>query len=247
MQLKQAINQLKGGFYDLETGGVNYGAMKASEAFGHYQAAASLLQHFELSALQTQAERLAFWINLYNALTVHGIVALGVRHSVREIPHFFEKVAYRIGAHTFSLDQIEHGILRGNTRKHFGARRPFSAQDPRMAYVLTEREPRIHFALVCGSKSCPPIGTYHAEKIELQLQLAAESFINSDQVRIERARKQLQLSKIFAWYGKDFGDRAALIRFLAHYRKNPEDRAFLLEYGPRLAVSYQEYDWSLNH
>jgi hypothetical protein len=247
LHLKQAINNLKGDFYDLETGGVNYAAMKGSEGFENYKASAALLQRFDLNLLQSQAAKLAFWINIYNALTVHGIVELGVNNSVREISHFFENVAYQIGDQTFSLDQIEHGILRGNQKKHLFARRPFGSKDPRAAHVLPVLEPRIHFTLVCGSKSCPPIGTYQEEKIEDQLKLAASSFVNSDNVVLDRAKHKLSLSKILDWYGKDFGDKAALIRFLAQYRKAPDDKAFLLEQGTRLAVSYQEYDWSLNH
>jgi hypothetical protein len=245
--LKQAINNLKGDFYDLETGGVNYAAIKGSDGFANYQAAAALLQRFDLNLLQTQAARLAFWINIYNALTVHGIVELGVRNSVREVSHFFESVSYRIGKMVFSLDEIEHGILRRNTKKHLFARKPFAFSDPRLAYILQELEPRIHFTLVCGSKSCPPIGTYQEEKIEDQLKLAASSFVNSDNVVLDREKKKLSLSKILDWYGKDFGSKDQLIKFLAEYRRNPEEKAFLLEQGTRLAVSYQEYDWSLNH
>jgi len=245
--LKQAINALKGEFFDLETGGVNYAAMKGSEGYARYQQSAALLQHFDLRLLTTQAARLAFWINLYNALTVHGIIALDIKNSVREVPHFFEGVAYQIGAESYSLDQIEHGILRGNLKKHLFARKPFGAGDPRLAHVLAQLEPRIHFTLVCGSKSCPPIGTYQEEKIEEQLKLAASSFVNSENVVLDRPRNRLKLSKILDWYGKDFGSKADLIHFLAEYRQSPEEKAFLLEQGARLAVSYQEYDWSLNH
>lgn len=245
-RLKQAINGLKGNFFELESGKVNYAAMKGSEAYEEYLQAASELRLLNPGSLQTQAARLTFWINLYNALTVHGIIELGVENSVREVHKFFETVAYQVGPHVFSLDGIEHGILRRNQKKHFLAWRTFSSSDPRTALMLPELEPRIHFALVCGSKSCPPIATYQEDKIDKQLDMAASSFINSDNVIIDQAKNRLQLSKIFDWYGKDFGNKAQLISFLAAYRRDPNEQTWLREQGARLSVSWLDYDWGLN-
>lgn len=247
LQLKQAINQLKGDFYDLETGGVHYAAIKGSSAYQDYLEATAALREFDLNQLVDQAARLAFWINIYNALTVHGIIELGIHDSVREVSGFFGCVAYDIGGYHFSLDDIEHGILRRNAKKHLLAARSFGSQDPRKQYVLEKLEPRIHFCLVCGSKSCPPIGTYQEEKIEQQLTLAASSFINSDNVILEKASWRLSLSKIFQWYGKDFGRKSDLLRFIAEHRHNPQDKDFILEHRDRLRIAYQEYDWRLNH
>ena len=75
---------------------------------------------------------------------------------------FFNTVNYIIGGHSFGLNQIENGILRSN-RKAIGAvTKPFSKSDPRLRVALPAPEPKIHFALVCGAKSCPPIKTYTA-------------------------------------------------------------------------------------
>ncbi len=246
-QLKQGINGLKGSFFDLETGQVNYAAMKGSAAYEDYVQAASQLNHLDLSQLKSQSEKLTFWINIYNALTIHGIIDLGIEDSVREVRGFFSKVSYQVGGHAFSLDEIEHGILRQNQKQHFFARRLFGRGDPRLAFMLDEPEPRIHFTLVCGSKSCPPIGTYQQEKIEHQLTLAASGFVNSENVTLDREANRLGLSKIFQWYGKDFGTRDDLIRFLAYYRRNPEDQDWLKQRGGRVKVRWQEYDWGLNH
>ena len=247
LRLKQAINQLKSEFYDLETGGVNYTAMKGSDGYLRYLEAATLLQKFDLNLLSDQAARLAFWINIYNALTVHGIIDLGVHDSVREISGFFGSVAYRISDMVFTLDDIEHGILRRNAKKHLIAFRPFGGNDPRIKHVLAILEPRIHFTLVCGSKSCPPIGTYQEEKIEQQLKLAASSFINSDNVVLETDKNRLTISKIFQWYGKDFGSKSDLIRFIAEHRQNLQEKDYILQNQNRITIRFQDYDWSLNH
>lgn len=76
---------------------------------------------------------------------------------------FFNYTSYIIGGHRYSLQDIENGILRSN-RKAVGALSlPFKKNDPRLKVALAKNEPLIHFALVCGAKSCPPIKTYSAE------------------------------------------------------------------------------------
>jgi len=172
-QLKEGINNLKGSFYDIETGKVNYSAMKGSEPFEEYKKITAGLKDFDLKSLNTTETKLAFWINIYNSLVVDGIIQLNIKNTVREVSGFFESVAYTINNLTFSLDDIEHGILRNNVKKHLLARRPFSGSDPRKEFILGGPEPRIHFGLVCGSKSCPPIGTYQEDKIDQQLDIAA--------------------------------------------------------------------------
>ncbi len=246
-ELKTGINNLKGNFYDLETGGVNYPAMKGSEPYEEYKAITAQLKDFDLKSLKTRETKLAFWINIYNSLVVHGIVQMEVKKTIKEISHFFESVSYNIGGHTFSLDDIEHGILRGNIKKHLFARRPFSSNDPRKEFILETLEPRIHFCLVCGSKSCPPIGTYQEDKIDQQLDMAAGSFINGEDIIIEKNRNKLRLSRIFKWYKQDFGNDEELIRFIAKYRRNIEEKEFLEKNARSISLSFNDYDWNLNH
>ena len=76
---------------------------------------------------------------------------------------FFNVVSYVIGGHVFSLNEIENGILRSNRKPIGSLRKPFSRNDPRLSIALEKPEPRVHFALVCGAKSCPPIKTYSSK------------------------------------------------------------------------------------
>lgn len=244
--LKKAINNLKGNFYDLETGKVSYKDMKGSEAFEEYRAITEKLKSFDLNSLDTREKKLSFWINIYNSLVVHGIIQLDVKDSVRDVSGFFENVSYNIGGYYFSLDQIEHGILRGNVKKHLLAGRPFSTSDERTKYALTELDPRIHFCLVCGSTSCPPIGTYQEERIDKQMDMAAATFINGSDVKIDKERIRMKLSKIFKWYKKDFGSDKDLNLFLAKYRNDPDDKEFLTQKAGRISTAYFDYDWGLN-
>ena len=94
--------------------------------------------HERLETLETDAEKLAFYINLYNVLSMHGVIARGVERSVMEIPSFFRTTAYRVGKYVLTLDDIESGILRRNSppvgaraRRALGA--PHAALVPRRA------------------------------------------------------------------------------------------------------------------
>ena len=245
-QLKSKMDNLKLDFFDLENGGVNYEGLKSSDAFEDYKSATKDLTSLDLNKLTTRESKLAFWINIYNALVVHGILELNVRKSVKEVRSFFRAVCYNVGGYVFSLDDIEHGILRGNKKKHFFSRKPFSDGDPRKRFTLAKADPRIHFALVCGSNSCPPIDVYEEGQIDEQLDLASEAFINSDEVTIEKDKKALRVSKIFQWYKDDFGGKEALLAFLIKYRYDPEEKDWLKKTAAELRIVYNEYDWSLN-
>jgi hypothetical protein len=245
-QLKGKIDDLKLDFFDLEKGGVDYGGLKGSGAFQQYKAATKGLVSLDPRRLTTRESRLAFWINLYNALVVHAVLELDIKKSVKEVRSFFQALCYNVGGYTFSLDDMEHGILRGNKKKHLLARRPFSQGDPRRAFALEKVDPRIHFALVCGSNSCPPIAVYEEGEINEQLDMASEAFVNSEEVVIEKDQKRLRVSRIFKWYKDDFGGTEDLLFFLIKYRFDPDEKDFLRRAAPGLRILYNDYDWSLN-
>jgi len=245
--LRKAIADLQAEFFDLDEGKIDYPAMGGTESFNTYVAMTGLLAGFDLTSLQTREERLAFWINLYNTMVVHGVVELGIERSVKEKAGFFDRLKYDVGGHVFSLNDIEHGILRENRRVPYRLRRSFGRDDPRQQFVVSPMDVRIHFALVCGSQSCPPIGFYTAEKIDEQLDLAAQSFINSDEIRIDPPGRTLRVSMIFKWYQRDFGSKDHVIRFITRYLDPGEKRAFVEKHGQKTRVRYRPYDWSLNH
>lgn len=243
-QLKEAINVIKAKYYS-ESGEVDYKSIKSSDEFKGYLDLAKQLQNFDLNSLKTPQQKLAFWINIYNSLVVHGIVATGVQQSVWEVKNFFRRVKYLIGGYKFSLDDIEHGILRAN-RGHSLWSQPFSKGDPRLKLALEVLEPRIHFTLVCGAKSCPPIGVYDEKEIDKQLDLAARSFINSE-LALNESRKSVVISKIFNWYADDFGkDRKERLSFIIKYLNSKEKMVFIEKNIDRIRISYRQYDWSLN-
>lgn len=173
----------------------------------------------------SKEEKLAYWINAYNAFTVKLIVdnypvkSINDLHPMLHIPAYrtvWHKEFFTIGGEKSSLDEIEHKILR----KQFN-------------------EPCIHFAIVCASFSCPPLRTeaYTANELDRQLEEQATRFINDtrhNKLRSDRA----QLSKIFSWFEEDFTKKEDLVTYLNRYAKN--------KLRPDATIGYLKYDWKLN-
>ena len=170
---------------------------------------------------------LAFWINAYNALTIKGVLDHYPITSVRKIKlfgGFFSRIKFQVGGRSYTLDNIEHDIIR----YEFG-------------------DPRIHFALVCASIGCPILEkrVFVPETLEERLDNATANFINNpEKVRLDRENGVLHLSQIFEWYAEDFEDtHGSVINFISEYL--PEaDAAFLKK--EEVQIQYLKYDWSLN-
>jgi hypothetical protein len=246
-QLKKSMDRLKAAFFETGTGRVAYERIKESEEYQAHLQLSNNLKAMDLGLLARREERIAFWINLYNVIVIHGVIALGVRDSVKEVWNFFRGIYYQFGDYDFTPDDIEHGILRGNRRPPYSLFRRFGSNDPRLKYIVAPLDPRIHFTLVCGSASCPFIDVYTPDNLEWELDTAARSFINSSSVALDRGQNKISLSSIFKWYGGDFGaGQAERLRFIAGFLDKAEDRAFIEEHAAHLQVTYQPYDWRLN-
>ncbi len=215
----------------------------------------ALLPGFDLQTLTGREQKLAFWLNLYNALVIDGIIHYGVRNTVNEVSGFFSRAAYHIGGYRFSLDDIEHGILRANAGHPAIPGPQFGRHDPRLQFALERLDIRIHFALVCGAVSCPPINFYDAEAIDSQLDLAARNFLNQTVV-VDPSQGIVELSKILRWYGADFGasrwvkmgvgDKTPLLQAVKPFLSNGETRALLEALPPTMTIRFKAYDWALN-
>ena len=161
-RLKILLNTLQGAFFNVEEGKVNYQGMKRSKSFREYLELAKKLNNFSPSILKDDKEKKAFWINIYNILIIHGVIELEVQRSVMEIVNFFRRIGYFIGGLFFSPDDIEHGILRSNKSHPLLPWKQFSKHDRRNQLIIKKFDPRIHFSLVCGASSCPPVEFYDA-------------------------------------------------------------------------------------
>ncbi len=245
-ELMKCIRGLKDKYYDTNRGLVDYEGLMEGPDFQIYRRLTNGLRKFDLARFVGRKEKLAFWINLYNTIVVDGIITLGIKDSVKEAPELFQKIKYQIGKFTFSPDDIEHGILRGNIRPWLRLRRPFRTGDPRREMILTPVDPRIHFTLVCGSRSCAPIDYYEAEKIFEQLDKASRSFVNSSEVIVLPEEGKILISEIFHWYMSDFGGRDGVLDFIHDYLADDRIRQFIGSKNRNIQIEYLHYDWNLN-
>ena len=216
--LKQYVN---------DKGLVDYNGIAKDPRFGEYMESLKSAQPDKMS----RNGRLAFWINAYNAVTIDKVIKWRPKKSVREtfIPglwtskKFFTTRDHIVAGRHLSQDDIENEFLR----KQF-------------------HDPRIHFAIVCASLSCPPLPmfAYTEENVQTKLEEEARKYINSDRgTRIDRAKNTLYLSKLFDWYAGDFKSKSgSVLGFIKPYLA-PETLNFLKK-DPK--ISYLHYDWALN-
>ncbi|MFB3904056.1 MAG: DUF547 domain-containing protein [Acidobacteriota bacterium] len=200
-------------------------------------------------AAWTNPEKIAFWVNAYNGLTLkivvdHYPIRKGglisslrfPESSIRQIPGVWDEITNAVMGNPMTLDQIEHEILR----KEFS-------------------EPRIHMALVCAAMGCPPLRSEPYSGVRLDGQLndqARRLFSDPRKFRIDRNNETVYLSSIFKWFGSDFGrayatgefqqvssDLRPVLNFAARH-VSAADGQYLK--NQRYAVEYLDYDWSLN-
>lgn len=160
--------------------------------------------------------------------------------------------AYNIGGLLFTLDEIEHGILRCN-KGHPRDNKPMfeSGDDPRKELVLTTFDPRIHFALNCGANSCPPIRIYSSDKLDQQLNIASSSFCNQE-VQVLEPGKRILLSKLLLWYRNDFGQSDnEVLEKLSTYVSDEElkkemSKVISNKDAATEKIAFKDYNWTLN-
>ena len=169
----------------------------------------------------TAEARKAALINAYNALTVRWIIEHYPVASIQSTKDPFTAARHRVNGEMLSLDQTE-GRLRDMG------------------------DPRIHSAVICAARSCPPLRgeAYVAERVDQQLDDNTRRWLaNGALNEFDPAAKRARVSPIFKWYAGDFGSEADLRNFLRRYA--PDDRSeFLSDSSAR--VEYQGYDWGLN-
>lgn len=243
--LKRAINALKSQAYDEKTGQFDYARVRACDGYRELRECTAQLSGFDLSRLTQREERLAFWINIYNALIIDAVICFNVRESVTKDLGFFRRAASCVGGMRFSADDIEHGILRGNRHHPLLFFSQFARGDPRLAFSIQPVDPRIHAALNCASRSCPPIVVYDAEHLDAQLDQAMCAFVNST-TDVDTARGVVTVSPIFRWYAADFDGRAGVIDRVARELSDAPAREWLSANRAHVRLAYSRYDWSLN-
>jgi hypothetical protein len=207
----------------VQDGVVNYTALKAnpehSALLDAYVASLATADPASLS----RNDRLAFWINAYNALVVDKVVELWPIESVLPIEGFFDRMEYRVAGQDMTLNRLEDDMIRG---PYFG-------------------DPRFHFALVCAAVSCAPLRSeaYEGARLDEQLDDQTRRFVRAT-TRIDTGNRSIHISKMFEWFNRDFqGDTGGHRAFLSRYVSDADQSAI------RATVNFfhfDEYDWAVN-
>ncbi|MEN8702605.1 MAG: DUF547 domain-containing protein [Polaribacter sp.] len=199
-------------------GVVDYAAFKANEA--QLDKYLTYLENTNPDKSWSKNQQKAFWINAYNAYTIKLILEnypLGSIMGIQKEGKTAWKFPFvKVGGNTYTLDQIEHDILR---KKYF--------------------DPRIHVGVNCASISCPKIlnKAFTAGNIDATLEILMKEFIN-DSSRNKIGKKDIQISSIFDWFQQDFTKNGSVIDYLNNYAD--------LKINAKANISYLKYDWSLN-
>lgn len=195
---------------------VDYRALKEN---GKLESAYRQLTNFPVTQLSNKEEKLAFYINAYNILALKTVVDHWPLDSIKDVGSLISPVwgkpAGNIGGDTVSLDDIENKILR------------------------TLGEPRIHFAIVCASVSCPDLRNtpYTASTLDVQLDEQVRRFLGNPDKGLRIGKDSIEISRIFDWFAKDFKASGGIDAFIRRYRLDLPKLPFKEDIN---------YDWDVN-
>jgi hypothetical protein len=232
-----------------DSGMVNYRGLKANR--GKLDAFAAAIGALPPPVYDrwSDKEKIAFWINAYNALTLQAIIdhypiqssfiasLRFPKNSIRQIPGVWDELKFPVMGREMTLDEIEHKRLRSNFK-----------------------EPRIHVALVCAAIGCPPLRNepFTGDRLDAQLDDQTSDVLrNSEKFRIDRSGSEVHLSPIFKWFGGDFVEaHGSDGRFSGHSREENAVLSFISKFLGKADVQYLshgeydieylDYDWTLN-
>jgi hypothetical protein len=200
------------------SGGVKYAAWKSDAAdMQALQAVVDGIAKESISGLDKR-QQLAFYLNAYDAWILHEALGKYPTASVKDTFFtFFTAKKITVAGQQTSFKALEDNVIR-----NLG-------------------EPRVHFALNCASRSCPPLNrqAFSAPRLEEQFEKLAKNYVNSERgVKYDAASKTAELSKIFDWYKDDFKGVGGPLAFINKHRTVPIPN--------EAKINYQEYDWGLN-
>ncbi|MGB5321039.1 DUF547 domain-containing protein [Lutimonas sp.] len=173
--------------------------------------------------------KIAFWINIYNSF-----FQILRKDRYLKQPKIYTAKQMTVAGQQLSLDDIEHGILRRFRYKYsLGYLPNIFVSALIKKWAVTAMDFRIHFALNCGAKSCPPIAFYNVDQLEEQLDLASTSF-NQIESHLDHEKKVMHISRLFLWFLKDFGGTTGTRKIIS--KSLDQD---LTAYK----ISYKPYSW----
>ena len=188
------------------------------------------------TALATDEQKFAFWINIYNAY---------IQVILKEHPEyyedrrdFFSKEQITIAGETVAFAKIEHGIIRKSQWElGLGYFRTWFPNKFERKLRVNKRDYRVHFALNCGAKDCPPVAIYTPKRIKEQLEKGTEIYLKRTS-SYDSSKNEVAVTSLFSWFRGDFGGKSGVKKILKSEGIIPSTKD--------VELSYKNYDWTLD-
>jgi hypothetical protein len=231
-------------------------SIRQSKEYRSFSYRISELQVLKVSDL-TSAQRLSFFLNLYNLLVMQAAVVLGPPQGTMDQVQFFS-CKYVVGElGPISTIDIEHMFLRAAMTKpsnFVGFLIPkLAKKDPRFSQACREREPRISFALCNGAYSSPPVVIYQPDTVDAQLEAGMRLYLES-WVKLEPERQRVELPQVLDWYKADFcvsgssmTETSQLIAYVGKRMSDQQTLSLFADTSTEVKVEYTPYSWSFYH
>jgi len=241
-ELPQALAAVAA-YFDAEGLACDYAALSASGERGHLAVCLAKLETFDPKQVRIAAQ-MAFWINVFNAGLLRDAPELELDAGERGMEAFFARPRLVIFGQSFSLDEIYHGLLRGNVPAHGRLRALMRRDDPRLAYMPIAFDERLHFALFRASRSSPAFRVFEGGKLDVQLEEAAALYIRR-MARVARDGSVVAVPKLLQWYALDFGGERGVLEFVLRRLDDASVERADRNIG-RIKLRYSAFDWTLN-
>jgi hypothetical protein len=242
-ELASALLSIRNTHFDAEGLACDYHALAVSRERGRVAACLANLENFDPKRVRIPAQT-AFWVNVFNAVVLRDAPELEVVGSVKEVQRFFERGRLKVGGFGYSLDDIEHGLLRGNVPKVGALRPPMKKDDPRLAHMPLAYDERMHFAMYSASRSSPALHVYAPGDLDRQMEAATVAYIQRT-VRVDDGGALIVMPSQFKWYAGDFGGERGAVDFVLA-RLDDDTVDLVDQWRGRVKVKYEAFDWALN-
>ena len=240
-EVQATLEAIRRKYFDAEGATADLAALCSSPEHSHLRASLAGLEALDFKLVRIQAQ-MAFWLNTFNAGVVQDIAELIQAASIREVEAFFEKPRVRVAGFAYSLDDIQHGLLRGNLPKFGRSRAPMRPGDPRLAHTPVVYDERVHFALYCAARSSPPLAVFVPGRVDSQLEDATAHYLRRE-THVLQEGATVSLPRQFYWYADDFGGEHVVLRF-ALARLDDAIVDLVDRRQGRVKVRYADFDWA---
>lgn len=231
-------------FFDADGRACDWAALGASRERGRLAISLDALAEFDPAGVRI-AGQTAFWINVYNAAVLRDApeLELALEGAKPEVQPYFSRPRLRIHGLEYSLDDIYHGVLRGNAPAPGHMAAPMRRDDARLAHVPIALDERLHFALYRGARSSPAFRVFGGGKLDAQLDEAAGQYIRRE-TKVEEDGRVIRAPKLVEWFAADFGGKGGALEFVL----DRLDEAVFALAEPHMGhhrLRFAEFDWRL--